>query len=617
MTKISKIGALALSALLALSGSPTLAQETRFAPAADLASEAQGLYVEVLRRAPALRADAQVFDPAALTALVGDAVSITWATAEPDAATGAMRLTDIRVTLPGDTPQEFMAVEDALVWGFDTAALTARIRGERLGDTIRLFDRIELSGVSFDLADYSNMLDTALTDLTGDGPEGRTEYEVSTIYVGQLVADGFTLHPWTHSETETQDKGAAAIQLLSAIASSFSLDSLLFTETVSLQELSTNELFGELIYQYPHYLLQSYDRGRIAGMYQSDATFSLEFEMEQRLFDNSSPGPFLMTGVNAYGAWTDIDFSTLLVWGERGEMPPVTECNLWSFGRYVADGTAFQINDVDFLRAGRIEMTATDFAWFLPERVSLGYQDMAIDLAGFLNFADSLLPPDELDAGEPRPAEIAGLLERAGLARIAGDGMLDIVWNAETGETLIENRGVKHGLFSGLMRFQASFPSYAELVPAFGEDGRTPDEDALGELMDARAAFNGAEIRLTDLGGFDTIARFVIELARSGYVDDPTLASFADQTPQGLRLFASGMIALSSGALTAELPQARPWLASLTQFISTGGTFAILLDPKQPINSERFETGTGLDDLSPDALINLLGVSVTHTPAAE
>ncbi len=620
MIKLSAIRALALSALLTLSGSPALAQETRFAPAADLANAAQGLYVEALRRAPALRADAPIFDPAALTALMGDAVSITWATAEPDAATGAMRLTDIRVTLPGDTPQEFLAVEDALFWGFDTAALTARIRGDRLDDTIRLFDRIELTGVSFDTADYSNMLDTALTDLADDSSVGRTYYESSTIFVGQLVADGFTLHPWTYADTATQDEGLAAIQLLSAVARSFTLDSLLFAETVSLQDVSNDDLLGELIYEYPHYLLKGYDRGRIAGMYQSDATFSLEFEMEQRLFDNSLPGPFLMTGANAYGAWTDVDLSPLLVWGERGEMPPITERNLWSFGRYVADGIALQIDGNDVFRAGRMEMTATDFAWFLPERISLGYQDMTIDLAGFLNFANALVPAGEQEddlPNLPNPAEVAALLERAGLSRISGDGMLDMVWNSETGETLIENRGVTHGQFSGLMRFRASLPSYGELVPTFGEDGRTPEEDALGELMDARAAFNGAEVRLTDLGGFDTIASFIIELARAGYVDDPTLASFADQTPQGVRMFASGMILLSSGALTQELPQARPWLTSLAQFISNGGSFTVVLDPKRPVNSASFEAGTGLDDLSPDALIKLLGVSVNHSPSAE
>ena len=617
MTMVSDFRALALSALLALPAGLATAQETRFAPSTDLASEARALYAEALTRSPGLSADAPVFDVAALTALIGDGVSITYASAEPDAATGAMRLTDIRMTLPGETPVEFMAVEHALIWGFDTVALAARTRGERLGETIRLFDRIEMTGVSFDTTDYSNMLDTALTDLTGEGENARTEYESSTIYVGQLVADGFTLHPWTHAETESQDAGTAAIRLASAIARSFSLESLLLLETVSLQELSSEELFGELIYQYPHYMLQGYDRGRIAGTYQSDAVFTLEFEMDEGLNGAPSPGPFLMTGVNTYGAWTDIDFSPLLAWGERGEMPPITERDLWSFGRYVADGIAVQINDNEFFSAGRMEMTATDFAWFLPENISLGYQDLAIDLAGFLNFADSLVPEDELDEGDPRPAEIAALFERAGLARISGDGMMDIVWNSETGETLIENRGVTDGLFSGLIRFQASLPSYAELVPAFGEDGQTPDETFLGDLMDSRAAFNGAQFSLTDLGGFDTAARLIIELARSGYVEGSELDAFAEQTPEGLRLFASSMIALSSGAVTADLPEAGPWITSLSRFIASGGTFAVTMAPKGPINSESFADGTGMSDLAPDALIKLLGVSVTHTPAEE
>jgi hypothetical protein len=69
------------------------------------------------------------------------------------------------------------------------------------------------------------------------------------------------------------------------------------------------------------------------------------------------------------------------------------------------------------------------------------------------------------------------------------------------------------------------------------------------------------------------------------------------------------------------LPQATGWIASLSQFINTGGTIKIELAPETELTATEFsgagpETGmTGSPDLP--ELVSLLGLSVTHTPASE
>lgn len=609
MSVISTIRAGAFSAIIALTPALANAQTTYFAPTEELSLAAENLFQEALRR-PAPRAGAPVFDPATFDLLADAPFSINFETAAPDASTGAFRLTGLSIIPEDEVPEPLILAEEVLIWGFDSAALNARLQGERLDETIRLFDRIELSGITVDLTDFSNLADSVASEIAG---EGRTYYDDSAMQVSRMVLSGLTLHPWTHQARDDEDEGVSAIRIISAFARSFSLDSILYENAVSVQNMDSAEISGTVTSRYPHNLMHGYDRGRIAGAFQSAMDFSVDYQMEEL----GGLGTFQMNGRSGYGGWEDIDFSALLAWGERGELPPVTERDLISFGRYVLDDFEMDLNGNTLMRLGRAELTADEFAWFLPERISVGYQGMELDLSGFMNFAEAIaeeFPPEE---GQPRPQDIARMLDAAGLGKIAGDGMLDIRWNSETGETTLDSRGHTEGLFSGLTRIKATFPSYAQLVPAFGADGLTPDDEAMQELMDNHLAFHSAEYSTTDIGGFDAIARLLIEVARSGYVDEPMIAGFADSDPVGVRMFASGMLNMTSGAITADFPQAKPWIAGLARFIAGGGTFSINLDPPAPVTAATIDAAGGVDALSPEALVSLFGLSMKHTPPAQ
>ncbi|MFN7054990.1 hypothetical protein [Hyphomonas sp.] len=610
MSFVSKLKAGALSLVLAAAPVTGFAQSTYFPPTSELAQTADTLFEAALRR-PAPRAGAPAFDAASLAALTGDAVSLTFNSSAPDAATGAWQLSGIALTLDPNAPKPFMTADSALAWGFDSAALAARLRGERLGETIRVFDRIELSGVNFDITDLSNTVQDVTAEISPDS--SQVIYQDADLAVSRVVLGGLTLHPWTHSATEGEDAGVAAIRLLSAIARSFSLETLLFEDVVSTQSVETDEISGDIFYSYPRTLLTGYDRGRIEGQYQTGFSFNFDYGVDGLTPEGSELGAFHMSGRGGYGGWTGLDFSNLLAWGERGELPPITERNLFSFGRYVLDDMEFDLNGQPLFSVGRMEMTADEFAWFMPERISLGYQGLTVDIGGFLNFTEELTAGVPIAEGQPRPADIAALLERVGLSKFSGDGMLDLRWNSETGEGLIESRGFNDNLFRGLLRFDMNLPSYAALVPAFGPDGTSPDEEVIGSLFEKTTALRRGEFTMTDIGGLNAIASLIIELANSGYVDDPSLASFAGQTPDGLRMTASALMSMGAGAAAAEVPEARAWIAALSRFVTQGGTFSVRMDPKKPVKADHLN-GPGTE--TPSGIVNLFGLTITHTPPA-
>lgn len=623
------IRALALSAVLA-AGCTTSAVPPAVQPVALTPMEAAAaLYADARTRPEAASAP---FDIDGLNALLGDMARITYATAGMDEATGAYQLTEVRAELLGDEPVTLFTAEEVLLWNADIDGLAARLQGEGLDQALRLFERIELSGVSMDLTGYTNTFEDALSStLLDEGVETMaTEYDESLMTVGQIVLGGMTLHPWTFEEVEGQDDGLAAVRLISAFARSFSLETSYFADARTSQSFRQDGIESSMVTVYEHQIVEGYDRGNIGAMIQTGVEFSANIPVpvpaHAATADDSLPEtttPFLMSGSSDYAAWTGFSLATLLEWGERGELPPITETNLWSFGSYVLSGTEMDLGGKPFLRIGHLEATADEFAWFLPERITVRHEDAALHLADMMN-AMAVLEPDTMTRpGEPSMTEIAGILERTGFGTLSGDGEFAFTWDSATGATLVENRSLADGLYTDSTRFAFTLPSHAALVPAFGIDGRSPDHAMLGDIFEASLAFSGGHYSLTDMGLLNGIASIVIEFAKlssamEGEEGDDMLAGFADSTPEALRSFASTMLLFAGGAVTEEIPGAEGWIPAISNFISTGGTLKIALAPEKPVTAASFAPSedAGMAE-SPLDFVTLLGVSVEHTPPPE
>jgi hypothetical protein len=542
-----------------------------------------------------------------------------------DPATGAVRLTEVRAEILGEKPFTLFTADELLVWSADTKALADRVAGNRLGDTLRLFDRIELVGMKMDISGYTDAVTTAMNSTL---PEGAvtTTYETADMNVGRLVFSGFTLHPWTFEEVEGQDEALAAVRLISAIARSFSLENLALFDTVMTQEFTEAGVGGSMVTNYGRSLMQGYDRGDLAASIVGSSQFSGTFAvpMGDPTADGETAGPlvpFNMSGSTGYGGWHGLRLSKLLEYGERGELPPITEKDLWSLGNYVIEDMKFDFGGKPIMAIGELEFSADKFSWFLPERVNIRHVDASIDFSEMMKWIAEIDPEAAAAQkdGEPSLLQIVDIMDRTGLGKFSGSGNLALTWDSNTGATLIEGTSTTDNLYADDTRFAFSLPSYASLVPGFGADGKTPDRDLLREAMNAGFSFSGGHYSLTDTGLLDAIAKLVIEIAKISGDEDPMLSSFADSTPESVRMFLSGLMMMGSGAVTQEVPQAQPWIAAASKFISSGGTLAVKMAPAHPLTTEDFAGAGGgmVETPSPAEMIDLFGLSVTHTPAPE
>ncbi|WP_035590174.1 MULTISPECIES: hypothetical protein [Hyphomonas] len=610
---MSGLRVFALSALLSAAPVlPSLSEAPRPEAVAG-AGDVETLFAQALAR-PAARGGAQSFDPAQLQALFGDAAALTFTGNGIDRASGAQRLDGVTLTLPGAQGGPLLIADEALIWNLDTAALSARLRGERLGDTVRIFDRIELKGVSLDLTDYAGAVNDAVNTALDDPQAAMTE--TSAMEVGTLVLGGLTLHPWTHEAVEGEDDGVAALRLVSTFARSVSLDTAFFQDVVNTQTVSDTAVSGSAVSKYPRQLVYGYDRGKIGGAIQTGVTFEGIFEPGISETGEVIPEGLAMSGSSGFGSWTGADFSKLLEWGERGEMPPFSERDLWNLGSYTLEDTSISLSGKPVMEIGRMAFTATKFSWFLPEEIQVSHEDVSMDMGAFLEFAIAIDPEAAQKSSEgPSLVEIAAMLDKVGLNKLSGDGAFTFRWNPETGAAQLENTGTADGLFAGSTKVDATLPSYAALAPMFGEDGQSFDAKDIDDLLEDHLVLKNAATRLTDMGGLNTLAALTIEIAKSGAIDDPMAANFANATPETVRMFASGLVMMGSASMTEDFPQATAWAGKLSQFLTGGGTLEVSAAPEPGLFKDTGLDSGGMSAQTPGALAELLGIAVTHTPA--
>lgn len=621
--------AIALSVLLATGCTTPALQEVVPPVALTPAEFADQLVASALTRPAATSSE---FDIEGLNALLGDMARITFDTAGADAETGAYRLTGVRVELLGDEPVTLFTANEALFWDADIDGLTARLNGENLDETLALFERIELAGVKTDLSGYVNAIDSAVTAVLDEGEAVDTVYESASLEIGRLVLDRMTLHPWTHTEREGEDEGVAAIRLISAFARSFSLDSLLYLDTRTEEVVQTEGITTTMSATYERSLVQGYDRGDIPMMVSTGMGFSGAIPIpafhDEPSEDGAMPdalAPIEFSGQTDYAAWNGLQMSKLLEWGERGELPPITEKDLWSIGTYVLTGTHMDFGGKPMFRIGHLEMSADKFAWFLPERITFRHEDASLHLADIMMAVDNLGLQQEAPENEPTIAEIAAILERTGLATISGDGAFSLTWDSETGETLLVSDNVTDNLYADDTRIALTLPSYAALIPGFGIDGLTPDDELLGQIFEAGFAFKGGHYSLTDSGLLNAVSSLVIEFAKfSGEAageegGDDMLSGFADSTPEAVRSFASMMLLFTGSAFTQDIPGSETWLASLAAFIAEGGTIRVASAPAAPVTAASLAPpeDAGMAEVPPLDVVALFGLTVEHTPPAE
>ena len=178
---------------------PVLPSVPEAAPQLTAGSAADALFARLEAR-PAV--STVKLDVESLNAALAGTAQLTYALAAQDTPTAPTRLTDFRLELLGGKPSTLFTAKEVLVWNADTDALISRLNGRQLDSKIRLFDRIEMASVKFDMTQYTNAVDEAVNAAMPTGETVDIGYDDASMNAGRVIFGGMTLHPWTFEENE-------------------------------------------------------------------------------------------------------------------------------------------------------------------------------------------------------------------------------------------------------------------------------------------------------------------------------------------------------------------------------------------------------------------------------
>lgn len=145
-----------LAALAMFAGLGACSQGSAAIGAVDMDAKSLEAHVAKIAAEPIKGTATAAADLASLRSLLPKEVSVTWATLNFDAASGATVLTDVKFT-PSDMPQIGVGIAELRLWDLDVDFLRARMQGQRLEETGQLAKRIDAKSVEvFGLAEMMN-----------------------------------------------------------------------------------------------------------------------------------------------------------------------------------------------------------------------------------------------------------------------------------------------------------------------------------------------------------------------------------------------------------------------------------------------------------------------------
>lgn len=614
-------------------------------------------------------------DIAGVQAALPDWISLSWDEASFDSASGATTFSNLALTINTE-PAFGLSMETARFWGLDGDFLAARLSGERLDETGKVFDRMEATSVRyFGIADALNALFETMLALEMDGAASEFNVQEVTVEADRLVIAGMSLRPFEYVPLSDEqfaalDDAMQGDELPPLVVSGTGDDEdepALEAETDEPVESDADTPFEEAdVIRIAQQAIAfgrtlSVDRGAAFGISaRLDILSSNEvedaaaqFQMNQvqevkvdfygyeglRGFDidqfivangregqglNMSGASFEEVGMDGFGFRYEQTYDFSLVESlkldrlagflARSELPSMQERDLMSLGTWSTQGYAVQLNETDVFKADLVQFSAEDFAWLIPEKLSLDLKGVNVSVAEIGELVLDIIPSGQLSAQE-RAALVdvetaIGMLDDHGLATLPFDFSLRGTWDSDTGEAGFRLASTAEGFGDRLFRFGIRLPDYAQI------EALNVSDEAFGPgfeaLYDENFAFIGARYFESDEGGYDKLFGYLHALGGI-YETEGWGATLAGMPPERLRGFISSIIRSGMGSLPKDYPQAADWLEAIAAYFETsGGSLDMRAEPGEPLTPDAIKMAAEEGD--DEAWLDQFGISVTHTP---
>ena len=581
-------------------------------------------------------------DLTAISEALPDLFSISWDAKAFDEASGATVLQGLKITIATD-PEFGLQAEEAEIWGLNSDLIAARLRGERLAETGLAFNRLEARNVSyFGAAGAMNTLFDAFEDTIREdtGEDYTIDVETFEASTAEMVLSNVSLRPFelepvsdafferlgladedlSQKEIEQKEMGLSALRLLQhvlAVSRSFSVEqgaSYDTTASVAMNQTGMNQTVEVSWDFYGYEGLSGLDLDR-AVLVDTRQVQSTEMTDETGEFAEIGLEDFSYDQVEttAFMSYEGVKLDKLASFLVRSEFPMMDEKDLLSLGTWEARDYTLTLNEGDLFEADRVFLDAQDFAWLIPEDLTLEMTGAEIEAEALGEFIVAIMPMDEADEEavdfKDKLEEAVSKLEEHGLKTIPFDTSFNASWDETSGETGFSFSMTSEGFGDGLATLDITMPDYGALQAASQAEEIEP---ALEDALEAAFAFRGARFYEEDLGGYDKLFGYMIAIGKL-YPNEGWGATLSGMDVQQMRSFIATMIRSGKGMAAQELPQAADWLESMALYYQTsGGSLDIRVEPPEAITMPYFE---GLGSQSdPEEIVEDFGISVTHTP---
>ena len=538
----------------------------------------------------------------------------------------------------------------------DIAAGEASLFAERID--LRQIEFVGLETGIQKLSDgYIDAYEGALTDFAeaveGEGGQFVIDQTIEeyTYQIDRMIVDGFVWHP----ASEDEQAILTSVQTAAMADDASTEDQLWYIGVVAANVLHSVEMDRLAMFDVDFHVDQSFvmssdfgrssqrtdakgaigvvgysgiDQGNFDLFMTHDMMFigSSSMDIAKTEYEDAMSMAFDMAASVDLATMEDMQLKTLMGYLKNKQIPGRDITDLMSLGVINYYGAEFGMGDDFLIRSDRLTLDLSDFHWFAPQGVLFEAENAELNLGAYLDYIKTLIQemaPD-LDENEQQAAndifeQIVSILEDHDADILSGDLLIDLDWNAVTGDTVLKYREQFDGFWSIKYDLDIGFLTLDDVVAMFEADTENSDEpqpNLFEVAMMDHGRFTSFDLVIEDQGGLDKVFSMVFAFSKLAPEDDPTFSYLQALEPDELRMVAASGIRILTVQTAKAFPPATDYLNAFADFVEEGGTFEMHARPEQPVTMESMETLQSLSE-DPDALVEYLRVSVVHTPPVD
>lgn len=516
---------------------------------------------------PAASQQAAELDIEALFALLPDGLKVTYGDVGFDKKIGATSVSNLKITAQGEIGS--VAIDPNYFDGLTIG------RAEFYGVDMDVFEKLSAYDGTLDAALEVAFEKVRLFDIVRGGSEGSG---ASGLKIGALEFDQLAI----------RDGGLpvdSAATPLAGLFNSFSLAGLYLQDVLA----RTDAEQANLSFSAQDLRFVEVAGGKVGAVIANNLEYevnqslaSLEGEIAQaagpagQLFLNGPLRNFIApenqrTTVGSI-EWKNIDFSGLMVYGLKGQRPPLSATNLINLGSMSVLDTKTFIGEKMFSFFPEMVASVLEFTWLVPSRIRAEARRGVYDFTAYVS---------------PDFEEFMDIFKRYGLDEVKADSVIRYDWDAKKGGADLVVSYETDGLADYNMNIALEGLNLKEIEAAVEAGTDNPAVDL--------AALEGLSIAVAD----EKLLDLFFELAgiQSG------------MSAKNARQVALGGLQLSRLRAMQYGGRFNDYIDAVVGFVEDGGTLTIDISPEQAVPFADISAASAQD---PQALPDILNITITH-----